>query len=285
MLFEYELTGKLYGQESISQIVKHVKYANLSGNWQTLQGEDIDRIWIFNGKSFRKNDPYTAQSPLYSASDAVSLFNSGLNVYGQLVKQSVLGIIATRDRSAYGQVPMKPDEKRDVQDKMDARYGLVEGRDKFIITNKDLFFQSLLTNVGNLGLDTAFELAMNTICDRIGFQPELLSLKDATFENKKTAEVAQYNTQTIPFANKLSSVLTAMLGMTAAKLMFDFSDISSLQENEKESADIFNTKIDAYGKLYKDGLITQNEYLEFLDMPATKSGNRYYSETLPTPPE
>jgi hypothetical protein len=263
--FTYSLTGKLFKQTEISGIVSSITFSHATGETITLTGQDINSLWIFNGKTARKDDYYTAQSPLFSATDAVSLFNSGLNAYGQLVKQSILGIISTRDRSASAAIPMKSGEKTEVQQKLSDRYGLVEGRDKFLVTNKDLMFQSLLTNIGNLGLPDAFKMAMDTICDRMGLQTELLSLKDATYENKKTAEIAQYNSQTIPYCNKFGRMLTNILGLQNCQVVYDFSHISVLQENEKEKADIMQVYVNSVNTLVGSQIWTPEEAKSYLD--------------------
>jgi len=286
MNFTYTLTGKLYLQSTLSGIVKEIRFMNPAGDAIVLNTEEqYSNIWILNGSTPKKDDLFTSQSPLYPCGELVSNFQVAVNVYGTLLKQSILGIISNRTTDKMGHQQLDGTDKSDVNEKLIKRYGLIEERDNFVVTNANLFFQSMLTNIGQLQIPDCLKISVNELCNRLGFQVELLSNKDITFENKRSAEIMQYQNHIIPFSqNYCESLTDFLLGEESTiSITKSFAHLPILQKNKKEEADTMNVLVTSYGQLYKDGLITRNQYLSGIGLPEIPEGNLYITQADNTP--
>ena len=282
--FDYELTGKQFDQTDYRGIIKFVKFKNFSGYETKLEGDQLNNLWIINGKTLKHGkDSYTNESPLVSLKDQLNLFQIGVNAYGQLIKQSILGIISNRSKDVAGGITLGTTEKDELNEHYRNSYGVIEGKNNFIITSRDLFFQSMLTNVGNLQIPSGLKEAINSICDKLSFRPELLSLKDATFENKKTAEIAQYQDDIIPMVNHIYESLTTFIATDGMMIRKSFDHLEILQENKKEEAETLQINISNYSKMFSDGLITYNEYLVGVGQKPVDGMDKYVSELQKIP--
>ena len=265
LYFNVTLSGKLYGQSTLGGIVSGVEFSNPGGGMTKLVGEEqLNQLWIFNGKTINSANLYTAQSPLYSLTDAINLFQVSVNVYGQLVEQSILGILSNKSRDAAGSPLLDPDTKTSMQDLLTNNYGLTKYRNKYYLTGQAIFFQSLLTNVGNLQIPEGLKQATAIICDRIGIQVELLALKEGTYENKKSAEIAQYTNQTIPYCQKFAKALTSMLAMSGMQVYYDFEEISVLQKDKKAEADRAQILVNMANTMITNGTLSIKSARQFL---------------------
>ncbi|HPB85539.1 MAG TPA: hypothetical protein PLR63_07110, partial [Paludibacteraceae bacterium] len=140
--------------------------------------------------------------------------------------------------------------------------------------------QSMLTNVGNLNIPAQLTLSVNSICDKLGFSPELMAEKVGTYENKKAAEIGHYQNETIPTAAEMARMFSEITGR---KVSFSYKHVAVLQEAEERQINALNNSIAAYGKLFSDGLITQNEYLLAIGQQPRDGGDKYITEISNVP--
>ena len=213
---------------------------------------------MLKGRNPSRQYPYTGQSPIYSLSDAVSNFNTGLNVYGRLVRQSISGIIGNRSTGVENAIVGAGEQAR-VQKHMDENYGLVDGKNQFIVSNANLLFQSMLTNVGNLNIPAQLTLSANSICDKLGFSPELMAEKVGTYENKKAAEIGHYQNETIPTAAEMARMFTEIIGRNVS---FSYKHVAVLQEAMAKNIQSYSALIDAVDKAKASGYITEQQAAE-----------------------
>ena len=262
LYFEITLTNKIVNQTRLSDIVQSITF-NMFNSTEliTLKGEDINRIYILKGRNSDKLNPVIMKSPLYDCSDAVSNFNGSVNVYGNLIKQSILGIISNRTNDAAGYLNAG-DESDRVNEQLESRYGLVSGKNNFVVSNANLFFQSLMANAANLQIPANIKISVNTLCNKLGFSPELLADEQSKFENKKIAEIGHYQNETIPDANEYARALSEITG---AEITIDYGHVSVLQGNKKEMVDSFSSLVNSLTTAINSGLIQQNDAIEILE--------------------
>jgi hypothetical protein len=251
--FTYQLSNKLFKQTDIKQIVEWIEFSGYNTEKMRLTGDELGDVWILNYGIPQQKDMYVHQSPLYSVGDLASLFNKSVDVFGQLVEKSVLGMVTNKTADVTGQTPLMPNDKKNLQLEFN-RYGLTKTKDQVIITDKNLFYQSMLSNVGNLQIPEGIKISVEGICRKLNFAPELLS-KDATFDNKKVAEIKQYQNVTIPFANSYYDALTQFLYPNGNGLIIkrDYDDLPVLQSDKKLEAEVYNTNADAFNTLVGTG--------------------------------
>ena len=142
---------------------------------------------------------------------------------------------------------------------MDENYGLVDGKNQFIVTNANLLFQSMLTNVGNLNIPAQLTLSVNSICDKLGFSPELMAEKVGTYENKKAAEIGHYQNETIPTAAEMARMFTEIIGRNVS---FSYKHVAVLQEAMAKNIQSYSALIDAVDKAKASGYITEQQAAE-----------------------
>lgn len=262
LYFSYTKTNKIINQNSISGIVQSFNFRITPDSSEvTLTGDQLNQIYILKGRTSSKTDAVLMQSPLYGCSDLVNNFNAATNVYGNLIKQSILGIISNRS-TGMENVINSADEKENIQSELLRRYGLTTGKDNVIVSNSNLFFQSLMTNVGNLQIPQAMTKSLDSLCDKLGFATELLAEKQGTYENKKAAEIGQYQNETIPDSLEYCRALSSILG---AEIMLDFSHVAVLQEAKAKMITGFSTLVTSLTAAITGGLITLDDSIEILN--------------------
>ena len=270
----FTLTGKQYNQTRLQDIVASVSFTNYAGDMLKLEGEQLNDIIIINGRTPRtKTVPLIAQSPLYALKDVINNFQIGLNVYGTLLKQSILGIIANKakDNNA-GVIPLPKAEKDDINSKLATRYGIIEGRQNYIITNRDLAFQSMLTNVGNLQIPEMLRQSVDEACNKLNFQKELLSNEGVTYENKRSAEIMQYQNDIVPFAEYVAQYLTVFLQLEGFAIEICYDHLPFLQVDQKTRSETIQKVSTAYQMLFNRGGCTLNEWREELELEPLPAG-------------
>ena len=256
--FDYTTTKKRWYQSTLQGIIESISLKNHEGESVQLRGEQVNLVYMLKGRNPSRQYPYTGQSPIHSLSDAVSNFNTGLNVYGKLVRQSISGIIGNRSTGVENAIRGNDEEKR-VQEHLNENYGLIEGKNQFIVTNANLLFQSMLTNVGNLNIPAQVTLSVNAICDKLGFSPELMAEKVGTYENKKAAEIGHYQNETIPTAAEMARMFTEIIGRDVS---FSYKHVAVLQEARAKNIQSYSSLIDAVDKAKASGYITEQQAIE-----------------------
>lgn len=278
-IFNYTLTGRMFLQSTLFGIVSSVSFANPSGEMITLNTEEqLDCLWILNGNTPRQTDLFIAQSPLYPCGELINNFQIAVNVYGTLLKQSLLGIISNRTADKMGHQNLDTKTEDALKEKMKTQYGLIEGRDNFVITNKNLFFQSLLTNIDSLKIPECLKISVEELCNRLSFKKELLNNGDITYENKRIAEISQYQSSIIPWSDGYCENLTEFLlpGEAGINIIKCFNDLPILQKNKKEEAEVLSANVTSYDKLWSRGLINKNQYLVGVGLPEVAGGDSEY---------
>ncbi len=256
--FDYTTTKKRWYQSTLHGIIESISLKNHEGESVQLRGEQVNLVYMLKGRNPSRQYPYTGQSPIHSLSDAVSNFNTGLNVYGKLVRQSISGIIGNRSTGVENAIVGAEEQER-VQKHLDENYGLIEGKNQFIVTNANLLFQSMLTNVGNLNIPAQVTLSVNAICDKLGFSPELMAEKVGTYENKKAAEIGHYQNETIPTAAEMARMFTEIIGRDVS---FSYKHVAVLQEAMAKNIQSYSALIDAVDKAKASGYITEQQAAE-----------------------
>ncbi len=259
--FDYTTTKKRFYQSTLQGIIDSISITNPEGENVRLTGQDVDLVYLLKGRNPSRQYPYTGQSPIYSLSDAVSNFNTGLNVYGRLVRQSISGIIGNRSTGEENSL-LADDERKRVQKHLDENYGLIEGKNQFIVSNANLLFQSMLTNVGNLNIPAQLTLSVNAICDKLGFSPELMAEKVGTYENKKAAEIGHYQNETIPTAAEMARMFTEIIGRNVS---FNYKHVAVLQEARAKNIQSYSSLIDALDKARASSYITEQQAIEIIN--------------------
>jgi len=137
-------------------------------------------------------------------------------------------------------------------------------------------------NVQELMTKETVRQGTDTICDRLDYPAELMSGKNATYENRNSAEKFLYQNNIIPFSLRRMSRYNKFFGLTSTEynIVLNYSHLPVLQEDLVKSgqARYYNSQsllID-----WQAGMITRNQYLAFQNMPEVVGGDVYYPQWL-----
>jgi len=198
-----------------------------------------------------------------------------------LRKKGPLGVWSN-DRPAdsfQAYAPMRKDERDELQSEL-SKYGLKFNQFQQLISRSNIKYVSAGYNVKDLMTKETVRQGIETCCDKFNVPSEVMSFKDVTYANRAAAEQFMYQNNIIPGNMRDMRVYNDFFNLAAngLKLCCDFDDLPVLQEDASNAATAMNTKTDALGKQYRDGLITKNEYRQALGYDAVAGDDKYYND-------
>lgn len=200
-----------------------------------------------------------------------------------LKKKGPLGIFSHDPRpDIAGWQPMTPDEKGEVQNEL-SRYGLTLGQMQYIISRTPIKWNAMSFNVRDLMTKETIRQAIDGICDRFGFPAELMSGKNATYENRSSAEKFLYQNNIIPFSLRRMSSYTEFFGLDDydVKIILSYNHLPVLQEDIEKNARAVKADTEGSSIAWKDGMITRNEYRKKINQPEEAAdGDLYYPDWM-----
>lgn len=201
-----------------------------------------------------------------------------------LRKKGPLGFISqdsTKDPVA-GYVPLSPKEKKEVQADLQ-QYGLSMSQWQYVVTRHGLRWNPMSFKVSELQTKETIRQGVDSICDRFGYPAELMSGKNATYENRTSSERWLINNVTVPENKRDMLKYTTYFDVNVTEY---YGDMPVLQDAVLANGQGLNYRTQALDLQYKSGIITKNQYLEALELDKVDDGDKYYVEpTTPAPTE
>ena len=90
-----------------------------------------------------------------------------------------------------GTIPMTPDDKKEIQEDL-KQYGLNWHQFQYVVSKIPLKWNAMSFNLRDLMTKETTRQGIDGICDRFGYPAELMSGKNATYENRSSAEKFLY---------------------------------------------------------------------------------------------
>ena len=131
------------------------------------------------------------------------------------------------------------------------------------MTNADLNWQSMATDVGKLKVFDEVDHDFRTIANQFNFPPEILQT-DSTYENKTKALVQLYNEAIIPEANEFLQGLANWMGLDV-ELKADFSHVAALQADLEKRSKSLNWATTSVVKLLEANILSKEEARKEID--------------------
>jgi hypothetical protein len=173
--------------------------------------------------------------------------------------------------------PMTVTQQNEVQSDL-RRYGMTWSQLQYIISRVPIKWNSMSFNVQELMTKETVRQGTDSICDRLGFPAELMSGKNATYENRSSAEKYLYQNNIIPFSMRRMARYDKFFGING--LAQDFSYLPVLQEDIAKEAEARKNKSQSLEIDWKNDMITRNEYREAHGMDKIVDGDLHYSEWI-----
>lgn len=282
-LFNVQFTGQWLQQNSVEGIFKGYTMQWSTGNI-FLPTENLKLIFDDGFGTDLDINLCIPDSRLRSLEYPVSNIIAALKGTNTLiVNKGPTGILSNQAKDQDGHIPLPEGEKQSVQ-KDFRRYGITGQEFQIIITEANLTYQEIGSPMKDLMLPETIQDSVNMLCDAFGYYPELLARsKDTTFANKEKAEKMLYTGTIIPESDsRLEQLSNAIIGQgTNFRYLASFEHVPALQAEAKDMAEARKANDIALEKEFKNNVITRNQWLDALGMPAmVKDGDLFYSDLL-----
>lgn len=180
------------------------------------------------------------------------------------VKRGALGyIVAKKDGGELGTQAMRPDEKKELVEELNGKYGLGDLQMPVGVTDTPIEFVKINASIQELMPFEETLLDAITIAGLFGIPDVLVPRKDhSTFSNQAVAEKSVYCGTIIPMAKRFCEELTLFLGLDKDGYYVDvnFSDVDCLQVGLKESEEVKKLVNERCRQQFNDGLISYNDW-------------------------
>jgi len=182
-----------------------------------------------------------------------------------LKKKGPLGVFSVdAGKDMAGALPFDPKGTDDLQKDL-TRYGLTFGQLQYIISKVPVKWNGISFNLKDLMTKETIRTGTDGICDRFSYPAELMSGKNATYENRASAEKYLYQNNVIPFSLRKMAVYNEWFELTTVKLTMDFDHLLILQDDAVNAGQAFEAKAKGIDLMWKSGMIDYNECREMLE--------------------
>jgi hypothetical protein len=197
-----------------------------------------------------------------------------------LKKKGPLGIFSYDPRpDMAGWTEMQPKDRDEIQSSID-NYGLTRGQYQNVVTKLPLKWNGISYNVAELMTKETVRQGTDFICDRLGYPAELMSGKNATYENRRSAEQYLYQSNIIPFSLRKTDVYNRFFNLSIDDdhIMIDYDHLPILQEDIMHAGTAYKDKTSGLDISWKSGMITWNEWRALQDMDTVVGMDIYFEE-------
>src|ERR1035437_2957061 len=199
-----------------------------------------------------------------------------------LKKKGPLGIFSYDPKlDMAGSLPLNPKQKDELHEAL-KNYGLTLGQLQYVISKIPVKWNSMSYNLRDLMTKETVRQGIDGICDRFGYPAELMSGKNAKYENRDSAEKFLYQNNVIPFSLRRMNKYNDFLGITGSgyNLNLDYQDLPVLQEDLLKSGQSRLATSNSVQVDWVGGLITWNEARLLLELDTVPGMDIYYSEYI-----
>ena len=179
------------------------------------------------------------------------------------LKRGALGFIVAQRQDEAGTVALEPQEKEDLRNELNGRYGVNEGQSPIAITDIPVNFVKTSSSLSEMmPFDETLEDAIK-IASIYGTPAVLVPRKDqSTLSNHDPAEKSVYTSTIIPAAKRFCEAITQFLGLEQKGLYLDcdFSDVACLQIGLKEAEEVKKLVNERCLSQFNSGLISINDW-------------------------
>lgn len=256
---EPELSGKVFDQVSISDIIKQYKY----------QDEHLKRYYTTDEIMYmRHNDldhPIIGSSPLKHLKYPLSNIEGAYKFRNVIINEKgAIGILSNNSKDSMGAIPLSTKEKERIEKQHRATYGINENQARMIITEAQLSWTPMAYPTKDLMLFEEIDADTLVLIDHYGMNPHLFANNNTTYENLKSALKQTYSDTIQPYADKYFGQLSSFLEIEkyfgkGAYICPSYEHIKILQEDKKEGAELFKTTVDGIIQLQTSGLISAQQ--------------------------
>lgn len=249
-----------------------------NGEWN-IPSEDI--ILIKDGFIGRADGLGLPISKLHGLDWNVSNILAAMEADNVLLKKKgPLGIFSfDPGKDMAGSTPYDPKAKDALQTDLQ-RYGLTIGQLQHIISGLPIKWNDMSYNLRDLTTKETIRQGTDGVCDRFGYPAELMSGKNATYENRNSSEKWLYNNNVIPFSIRKMAIYTEYFQLDGVKIMKDYDHLPVLQEDIVKAGEASKYEAEGLDIEWKSGMITWNQWQTARGRDAVVGMDIYYPDYL-----
>lgn len=255
------LTGKIYDQTELSGIIEKYETRN---NLSQKEFPTQDILWVKNADL---DDPTIGISPLRSLKFPLTntkLAYDYLNVISN--EKGAIGMISKENsKDAFGDIPMTPEEKKELEKSFQDSYGLgqsIDGTNKMRvqITQSAMKWQPMTYPTKDLILMEQIDANFLTIIDHYGMNVNIFSSKSQTYENVTGAIRQCYQDTIFVCADEFTQAFGKFIGVKEGlTLKADYSHLPIFQTDESAKSTDLKTKVETLTQLVSTQIITKEQ--------------------------
>jgi len=194
-----------------------------------------------------------------------------------LRKKGPLGFISqdTAKDPIAGYVPLSPKDKAEIQSDLQA-YGLTWAQWQYVVTRHGLKWNPMSFNVKDLDTKGTIREGIDMIADRYGYPAELMSGKNATYENRTSAERYLYNSTVIPSNMRDMYSISYWFGMTEDYIYYDYTDYPAIRDTKVTQGQGIKSLSEGLLIQFQANVITLNQVRQILEQNTVPGDDLYY---------
>lgn len=226
-----------------------------------------DKVWVFKDLTPNIDSAIFPISRVCAHEQPIANIIGSYETRGRIIDdRGAQGIISSDAKDTGGYIPMKEEDKIEMQNEFRVNYGLKKHQYQHIITSAAVKYSQIAQSTKDLMLFEEIEDNIMRLCDGWSYPYPLMSSNRTNTlggNNIYEAKKLLYQDGIIPEAISLSEQWTNFFNLNELNISFekDYSHVEALQDDKLQYARWRNTLNDAKKKEYDAGLITLNDWL------------------------
>ena len=263
----------MYGTES--NVIKKWRYSYLG----TMYEFDPGDILLIKDGFINASTSELPMSKIAGLDFWVSNICAALEADNVLLKKKgPLGVFSHDPKpDMAGWLPMKEVEKSEIQNDL-SKYGLTIGQLQYVISKTPLKWNAMSFNLRDLMTKENVREGIDGICDRFGYPAELMSGKNATYENRRSSEKFLYQNNIVPYATRKMARYNDFFGLEESILSLDYNHLAVMQEDILQAGQAYKARTEGLDVAWKGNLITWNEWRIEQGMDSEAGMDIYYHQ-------
>jgi hypothetical protein len=248
----------------ISQLIQRYETPGFNGSGREIYTPD--RVYPVVRMALDKDNDIACSSALIRGADKairnlLAVYEARGVIY---LKRGHLGILVSAKSDDSGTVALTSEEKKEIEEDLQDRYGLRRDKSLIAITNQPLNYLQTTASISDLQpFDETLQDAVS-IYKVLSVPRHLVPSKDSsTFANADADMKEFYNSVIIPYACKFAMIFTDFLRLSDIRrvIVADFSHILQIQENRMERAKVDQINGQTYQQAFTSGVCTLNDWI------------------------
>jgi HK97 family phage portal protein len=226
------LSGRLFDQVSMDGVISKYQMINTMLLGDKAYSKEFAAEDILFTRVPDLDNPIIGVSPIVSLQMPLSNIESAYKASNVAMQHVGVGIISPEGKDSIGAQPLRPDDRKNIEEQYTSDYGINDGQRRTILSNAAVKFSSMAVETVNLLLKEEINADMVAICNVLNMNPQMF-LTNTTYENLRASIVQAYQDNIIPSADEFMQALSPFVGLKPnEELCASFEHLSILKENK-----------------------------------------------------